>query len=394
MTEMKDIKRNYYIIDTFGNYYCLNGSNELVSAPGIEEAGIFSYLEATAKLSDRKRSRFYKMVPVSGECLKKEASKRMMSLSPDSGLSNQQQPEGKLFKDVADLAEVDWVELMTNLVYINTMLPAYKEKLQADLSETELLIIDLMHFIEIYEYDDRKALEIMERIREAREKRRIIKNEIFRVDCFRNAIGSNANAAKVKEALKQIHGKENGSYRPRVDGSLFEHQEQKPRKLHHCYAEQDYTALRIPAVINEETEILPEVKTMEREYIRMGTVYDERQPDWLEFVKAQAEFFQNAEQHLIDLHCDLESIDAAIEEALLSLEDANYNVTQGYRAFKELKDLRNDRRAVMNELQLVRMIADRFDCKTMFETYESIEAEMMQMREPAELISGNPQIAG
>ena len=65
---------------------------------------------------------------------------------------------------------------MTNLVYISTMLPAYKEKLQADLSETELLIINLMHFIEIYEYDDRKGLEMMERIREARVQSHIVKN--------------------------------------------------------------------------------------------------------------------------------------------------------------------------------------------------------------------------
>ena len=58
------------------------------------------------------------------------------------------------------------------------------------------------------------------------------------------------------------------------------------------------------------------------------------------------------------------------------MEDANYNVTQGYRAFKELKDLRNERKEVLVELEAVQMIAERFDCDSMREAYEELEAEM------------------
>lgn len=117
---------------------------------------------------------------------------------------------------------------------------------------------------------------------------------------------------------------------------------------------------------------------MDQEYLieRVGTIYDERQTDWTLFVRSQAEFFRNAQQHIIDLQCDLENIDAAFEEALLKIEDANYNVTQGYRAFKELKDLRNECRETLAELRAVQAITDRFDCDAMLEVYEEIEAEI------------------
>lgn len=99
-------------------------------------------------------------------------------------------------------------------------------------------------------------------------------------------------------------------------------------------------------------------------------------------MKTQTEFFRNARQHITDLQCDLDSIDAAIEEALERIEDANYNVTQGYRAFKELKDLRNERKETFAELQAVQMIAERFDCESMLEAYEEIEAEMQSNTDP------------
>ena len=47
---------------------------------------------------------------------------------------------------------------------------------------------------------------------------------------------------------------------------------------------------------------------------------------------------------MVDLQIEIEAIDSAIEEILLQIEDANYNVAQGYKAFKELKHLRNERK--------------------------------------------------
>ena len=236
--------------------------------------------------------------------------------------------------------------------------------------------------MELYDYDDRDALEMMEHLREAREKHRIIKNEMFRVERFQNSIGSNADAIRAKDALKQIKGKEAGTYRPRIAPELFEDAQLQPRDLHKCYADRDGMVLSHSVQAAADTEEKEVLDQMEYEYERVGTVYDDRKTDWLAFVKGQAEFFRNVRQHILDLQCDLDSIDAAIEEALERIEDANYNVTQGYRVFKELKDLRNERKETLAELQAVQMIAERFDCDSMLEAYEEIEAEMQTNTDP------------
>ena len=87
------------------------------------------------------------------------------------------------------------------------MMPAYKDKLNKDQSDTELLLIDLMHLVELYEYDDEMSLDIIDKIWEAREKRRVIKNELFRVERFQDAVGSNAIAIKTRDALEKIKKK-------------------------------------------------------------------------------------------------------------------------------------------------------------------------------------------
>ena len=117
------------------------------------------------------------------------------------------------------------------------MMPAYKDKLNKDQSDTELLLIDLMHLVELYEYDDEMSLDIIDKIWEAREKRRVIKNELFRVERFQDAVGSNAIAIKTRDALEKIKKKEAGNSRPRVSPDLFTDVHLRPRKLHRCFAE-------------------------------------------------------------------------------------------------------------------------------------------------------------
>ena len=89
---------------------------------------------------------------------------------------------------------------------------------------------------------------------------------------------------------------------------------------------------------------------MTYEYERVGTFYDDCRTDWNDLVQSQILFFRNAPQHIIDLQCDLESTDIAIEEALSAIEDASYNVAQGFKVYKELKELRNKRRQILLSL--------------------------------------------
>lgn len=45
----------------------------------------------------------------------------------------------------------------------------------------------------------------------------------------------------------------------------------------------------------------------------------------------------------------MDEIDTKIENTLLLIEDANFNVTQGYKVFKQLKDLRNEKKEKQKE---------------------------------------------
>ena len=152
---------------------------------------------------------------------------------------NHSEKQNPLFQNITDLAGVDWVEFLQNLTYVIAMLPSYKEQLQTDQMMADQMIVDIMHFVELYEYDDRNALEMMEKLREVRKERRIVKNELYRVERFQNAVGSNTIAIRCKDALKQIQAKEAGRYRPRVAPELFEEKELAPFVLHKCYADKE-----------------------------------------------------------------------------------------------------------------------------------------------------------
>ena len=72
----------------------------------------------------------------------------------------------------------------------------------------------------------------------------------------------------------------------------------------------------------------------------------------------------------------------AIEEALSAIEDASYNVAQGFKVYKELKELRNKRRQILLDLNCVQTIVEKFDCGEMLQIYEEI-ADQIQTGDDA-----------
>ena len=68
-------------------------------------------------------------------------------------------------------------------------------------------------------------------LRVCRENRRDIKDELQRIEYFQNNLGTNANAAKAKQALKCIKGLETRKYKPRKYEELFENCVLKDRRL-------------------------------------------------------------------------------------------------------------------------------------------------------------------
>ena len=115
-------------------------------------------------------------------------------------------------------------------------------------------------------------------------------------------------------------------------------------------------------------------KTMIEE--RNYTPFDGKENDWFSFAKKQAEFYRNAEQYIMNLQIDMKEIDEEIEKILLETEDANFNVTQGYKVFRRLKELRLDRKSKAKELDCLYALTDYIDCDALADTCEENLADI------------------
>ena len=401
----------YYITDTSGKYYRLGSKGALVIARDTNEAQIFSYEEARGKIGKGKKAHFYKTIPVdnvpaakfqrSADTSSDNRDITEMTAAPAAGKTPAQNDSTStvkpLFGDITDLAAVDWIELLENLAYVGTMLPSYKDQLREDQSQNDLLITDLLHLIELYETSEEETELLMEKLRQASEERRIIKNELFRAEKFQAAIGTKVIIGNAKDALRQIKAKESGNYRPRIAPQLFDGREQRSRLMHKYYAEKkDIVYGKKKLLGTEEPEDWKEEEMEQdyRDYKRVGTIYDTEKPDWRQLVQLQIDFFRDAPTYINDLEYDISILDVQIEDALRKLEETNYNAPQGARAFRELKELRLARKEARDDLYAVQAIADRFDCGYMRETYEDIQADIGVFDEPVETGIENDAEAG
>lgn len=112
---------------------------------------------------------------------------------------------------------------------------------------------------------------------------------------------------------------------------------------------------------------------------RRNTPFDGRKNNWLEFARAQAEFYRNADQYIINLKYDLREINKKIEEVLKITEDEECNMKEGYRIYQTLKDLRAKRREKFEELQCIQILTDYFDCEDMRFNCEENLAEIEEI---------------
>lgn len=130
-----------------------------------------------------------------------------------------------------ELSEMDWAEYLTHFTYLVEGLKDYRDELSKKHSDIDQKICDILHYIELCETDDNEAADLVELLRVCRENRRDIKDELQRIEYFQNNLGTNANAAKAKQALKCIKGLETRKYKPRKYEELFENCVLKDRRL-------------------------------------------------------------------------------------------------------------------------------------------------------------------
>lgn len=368
------IEKFYFIRDYSGNSYRLDSGNQLVVAGSDAEATVFSFVEANERINGK--SRFYTMSPVPDDVEESEPETDILSLEEEVGYEQniadsnismvKELTELETLEEVEksvseyDLSKIDWKEYLTHFTFLVTGLADYRVSLDKGLSDIDMKICDILHYIELCETGDEEATELVELLRVCRENRRDVKDEIVRVEAFQKSIGNSVNVAKVKDALKTIKGLESRKYTPRKYTELFGGKvfEGGPRKKRNVKNEVVENQMIIDNDTNsEEEEVM--------EYTRRNTPYDEKQNDWMAFAMQQAEFYRNAGQYIVNLQMDLDDIDNEIASLLEEMETANCNVAQGYKLFKRMKELRLARKEKEKELECLYILTEHYDMNAM-----------------------------
>lgn len=379
---MTTLDKLYYIVDTAGNFYRINKNNQLVVTDDKEQAGIFNFVEANRRIGSGKKSHFYLTIPVDDEEINQEIilpDSQIQNTSEESEIMNEDSKREINAETSYDLSQIDWKEYLTNFSYIASTIKDYHEELNQELSDIDQKICDMMHYVELNELSDDESIQAMELIKEFRIRRREIKDEMYKAECVQKSIATNANETKAKTGIKQIDGLQNRKYTPRKLEGLFEEHEKRQLEQVEKTAKKREQAI-IPFSNNwskHEKEFNVEEdgeKGEDMDDTKRETIYDGKQNDWKKFAKKQVEFFENIKQYMCNLEIELDQIDDEIEDTLCLIEDVNYNVAQGYKVFKHLKELRNQRKKNLQELDCLDALTEKFDCGAMLEVYrESLD---------------------
>lgn len=406
---MTSLDKLYFIVDASGNYYRINNKDQLIMTKDRNEADVFSFMEANKRIGSGKKAHFYSVIPAEeNEADEYVEEVKDMTVKEDNAVPNIAEVKSDFNYD---LSQIDWTEYLNNFCHVASSLKNYHDELNNALSDIDLKICDVMHYVELYQLSDEESIKAVNLLKKLREKRRQIKDEMFRADNIQKGIGTSANVAKAKDCIKQIGKLESRVYTPRKLNDLFaEHlsgekgqvsTETKKNinqvfdtdKGNMVFADNEENISKLIKYKTKQedmTEMCKDESIAECNYERRETVYDGRKNDWKQFARMQLEFFENAKQHLYNLEDDLDDIEDEIEDILILIEDANYNVAQGYKVFKRLKDLRNDRREKLQELDCLDALTESFDCEAMAEVYREslqvIEDVIGKSKETSEVI--------
>lgn len=369
----------YYIMDYSGNYYRTDSSDQLVVAGDKNEATVFSYVDANKRVSGGMKSKFYFMTSVENiddeteevdeieEVDETEEIDEMEEVSTARELTVAEiKDEVEKSMSEYDISRIDWKEYLTHFIFITANIREYHDELIKAESDVDQKICDVLHYIELCDIEEGESEDLVELLRVCRENRRSIKDELLKLEAFQKNIGTSANTAKAKEALKVINSLKNRKYVPRKFTELFEGSEIKKRNSS-IVRRENY----IPENNNDEIKDLYAMEDEIMDYEKRETVFDGKKNDWMAFAMQQAEFYKNAGQYITNLRIEIDEIDGAISDLIDEIETANCNVAQGYKMFKKLKEFRLERKEKERELECLYILTERFDLGVMAEECES-----------------------
>lgn len=355
---MLDIDKLYYIMDYSGNYYRINDKNDLVIAKNTNEAAVFSFIEANKRINVGHKNRFYLMKPI------KDTNEEYQNNEEEVIENSQPVLE-------YDISQIDWQEYLTHFTYVIEVLAGYRDSLIKAESDVDLKICDILHYIELCDTSVEEATSLVNLLKECREHRRDVKDEIVRLDAFQRTVGTSANLVKAKEAIKSIKRLETRKYTPRKLSELFEGRTVNMLKT----GVKPYEEQTIGKEMIFERDTV-EWENDDMDMIRKETTFDGKDNDWMAFAMQQAEFYRNAKQYIINIKLDIQDIGEEISKLMDEIDTSNCNVAQGYKLFKRLKELRIRQKEKEKELQCLYILTERFDINVMAEECEDKANEL------------------
>jgi hypothetical protein len=114
--------------------------------------------------------------------------------------------------------EFDWYGLSDSQNKLYAELQHYGLLLKDRLSEVDLEICDIQHYIEFFSLDAAKGYKAYRMLKERLKRRREIKDEMARANLFLAGTASDFSTGKVSRQLKTV---DTSSYQPRILSELF-----------------------------------------------------------------------------------------------------------------------------------------------------------------------------
>ncbi len=203
----------YHIVDMQGNYYKIGARGNLVVAKNSSDAETFTLREANDRIGGGKKARFYTTVEAAETVT---ITDEPVYEAPD--YDTVEKPT------MFDSLQNNWEELLSNLCYMSSHMDEYQYNLNQMLSDVDKEICDLMHYLEFNELDNSEMLHVAEMLKERRQQRRKIKDEMEKTALMKDTFLDRTFGSKVQQSLDIMERMKTRQYTPRKLNELFDQQ--------------------------------------------------------------------------------------------------------------------------------------------------------------------------
>lgn len=116
----------------------------------------------------------------------------------------------------------DWEELITTLCYAGKHMKKYKSDLSEMLSNVDMEICDILHYLEFRDLDVNDMVKVVEMLQKRRRYRRKIKEEYEKVNYLDGKLFDEKLQEKVDKSFSFMEKMKRRKYEPRKLNELFE----------------------------------------------------------------------------------------------------------------------------------------------------------------------------